>query len=89
MCFYELLQIGQICLKNSNVILQLTIFEYAVGSCITNLNPDNYDTSCGLICKAEQELRKVFDIETIGIRDDPSCNDEDKALENFKVKNFM
>ncbi|GFS65293.1 integrase catalytic domain-containing protein [Nephila pilipes] len=39
---------------------------------------------CGFINEnVETQLNKFFDIESIGIRDDPHCYDEDKALEIF------
>ncbi|XP_035223362.1 uncharacterized protein LOC118196083 [Stegodyphus dumicola] len=39
---------------------------------------------CGLIYdNVEAQLKKFFDLESIGIRDDPNSYDEDKALEIF------
>ena len=57
--------------------VQNTVFGYIFGGSI----PDSMH--CGLLCNAEEEFKKVFDHESIGIRDYPYSNDEDNALKIF------
>lgn len=82
--FFDLIRSGQIYVPNSNLILQNSAFGYLVSGSIEDLPNDNQLAHCGLVCEnVEAQLKQFFDLESIGIRDDPNCYDEDKALEIF------
>ena len=81
-CFFELLKGDQIRFEDSSIILQQTAFGYVCGGSLSDSNPVN-NSYCGLICNVEDELKKFFDLESIGIKDDPYINDQDKALDIF------
>ncbi|GFU21862.1 DUF1758 domain-containing protein [Trichonephila clavipes] len=73
--FYDVIKPGKINVKNSNLILQDSVFGYIVGGSVED-EPNLY--SCGLICGSEElnsNLRKFWEIEEIE-------NELPKNLEN-------
>ncbi|GFX78532.1 DUF1758 domain-containing protein [Trichonephila clavipes] len=73
--FYDVIKPGKINVKNSNLILQDSVFGYIVGGSVED-EPNLY--SCGLICGSEElnsNLRKFWEIEEID-------NELPKNLEN-------
>ncbi|GFU27358.1 DUF1758 domain-containing protein [Nephila pilipes] len=82
--FFDLMRSGQIYVPNSNLVLQNSAFGYLIGGSIENLRDKKKPVHCGFINEnVETQLKKFFDLESIGIRDNPHCYDEDKALEIF------
>lgn len=81
--FFELIRSGQIYVPNTNLVLQNSAFGYLISGSIEDISGEK-PVHCGLISeKVDKQLEKFFDLESIGIRDDPNCYDEDKALELF------
>ncbi|XP_035213351.1 uncharacterized protein LOC118187270 [Stegodyphus dumicola] len=82
--FFDLIRSGQIYVPNTNLVLQNSAFGYLVSGSIEDLPHEKQLMHCGLIYdNVEAQLKKFFDLESIGIRDDPNSYDEDKALEIF------
>lgn len=82
--FFDLIRSGQSYIPNTSLVLQNSVFGYLLSGSIEDLPNEKQLVHCGLIYEnAETQLKKFFDLESIGIRDDPYCYDEDKALEIF------
>ncbi|XP_035217266.1 uncharacterized protein LOC118190626 [Stegodyphus dumicola] len=82
--FFDLIRSGQIYVPNTNLVLQNSAFGYLVSGSIEDLPHEKQLMHCGLIYdNVEAQLKKFFDLESIGIRDDPNSYDEDKSLEIF------
>ncbi|GFW94227.1 integrase catalytic domain-containing protein [Trichonephila clavipes] len=74
--FYDDIKPGKINAKNSNLILQDSVFGYIVGGSVKD---ELHSYSCGLICGSEElnsSLRNFWEIEEID-------NELPKNLENF------
>ncbi|GFT57820.1 DUF1758 domain-containing protein [Nephila pilipes] len=81
--FFDLMRSGKIYVPNSNLVLQRSAFGYLIGESIENFRDKKTPIHCGFINEnVETQLKKFFDLESVGIRDDPHCYD-DKALEIF------
>ncbi|GFT90023.1 DUF1758 domain-containing protein [Nephila pilipes] len=82
--FFDLKRSGQIYVPNSNLVLQNSAFGYLIGGSIGNVRDKKTPVHYEFINEnVEIQLKKFFDLESIGIRDDPHYYDEDKALEIF------
>ncbi|GFS38713.1 integrase catalytic domain-containing protein [Nephila pilipes] len=82
--FFDLMRSGQIYVPNSNLVLQNSTFGHLIGRSIENFRDKKRPVHCRFINKkVETQMKKFFDLESIGIRDDPHCYDENKALEIF------
>ncbi|CAL1285198.1 unnamed protein product [Larinioides sclopetarius] len=82
--FYEILQTEKMKLKDSNLILQNSVFGWIVaGTLHVEGNKSNFQ--CNLaIDQSEVYLRKFWELESIGIKYEPKCSEEDNALDIFK-----
>ncbi|GBM21634.1 hypothetical protein AVEN_208132-1 [Araneus ventricosus] len=82
--FYELSQTEQIRLKDSNLILQNSVFGWIVAGTLQDVG-NKSSFQCNLaIDQSEVYLKKFWELESIGIKYEPKCTEEDNALEIFK-----
>ncbi|GBO07644.1 hypothetical protein AVEN_141048-1 [Araneus ventricosus] len=82
--FYELLQTEQIRLKESNLILQNSVFGWIVAGTLQDVG-NKSSFQCNLaIDQSEVYLKKFWEFESIGIKYEPKCTEEDNASEIFK-----
>ncbi|GFT05462.1 hypothetical protein NPIL_597111 [Nephila pilipes] len=57
---------------------------HLIGGSIESFLDEKTPVHCGFIHENDEtQLKPFFDLESIGIRDDPHCYDDDKELETF------
>ncbi|GBM78035.1 hypothetical protein AVEN_34881-1, partial [Araneus ventricosus] len=86
--FYQLLRFGQLGMPNSELKFQNSVFGFiATGSTSNSQSQSIQYTHCGLIYDYSDignDIKKFWQLESIGIKDDPSYNEVDQSLETFE-----
>ncbi|GFW94465.1 DUF1758 domain-containing protein [Trichonephila clavipes] len=85
--FYELLRPGQIYCGDSRLLLQNTVFGYVVSGSVGDEVRDN-NIHCGLIRDGDLNttLRSFWELESIGVKNENCCSEEDVSFEMFKQR---
>ncbi|GBN40834.1 hypothetical protein AVEN_204091-1 [Araneus ventricosus] len=86
--FYQLLRFGQVEMPNSELKFQNSVFGFiATGSTSNSQSEKMKYIHCGRIYDCSDignDIKKFWQLESIGIKDDPICNEVDQSLETFE-----
>ncbi|GBN51461.1 hypothetical protein AVEN_257967-1 [Araneus ventricosus] len=86
--FYQLLRFGQVEMSNSELKFQNSVFGFIATGSTSNSQSQNIQyTHCGLIYDCSDtgnDIKKFWQLESIGIKDDPSYNEVNQSLETFE-----
>ncbi|GBN10955.1 hypothetical protein AVEN_25288-1 [Araneus ventricosus] len=86
--FYQLLIFEQVEMLNSELKFQNSVFGFIATSSTSNSQSEKMKyTHCGLIYDCSDignDIKKFSQLESIGIKDDPSYNEVDQSLETFE-----
>ncbi|GBN27765.1 hypothetical protein AVEN_31072-1 [Araneus ventricosus] len=86
--FYQLLRFGQVEMLNYELKFQNSVFGFIATDSTSNSKSEKMQyTHCGLIydCSdVRNDMKKFWQLESIGIKDDPSYNEVDQSLETFE-----
>ncbi|GBN30439.1 hypothetical protein AVEN_268590-1, partial [Araneus ventricosus] len=86
--FYQLLRFGQVEMPSSELKFQNSVFGFIATGRTSNSQSEKMKyTHCGLIYDCSDignDIKKFWQLESIGIKDDPSHNEVDQSLETFE-----